>query len=359
MPAVRPFTVSVLLLASVLLLIPGCLERKETIRVDRDGAVRIRVEIEGDPGDFVSGDALPDEHTGWKTRDEFEADDDGKEKQHRIATQEFAAGRPLPDSYADPDDPQYGIALMFPTALEIERRPDGTYYHFKRVYEARAQARYTVHRELFKQIFKELDELAGKDPAELTDEQRTRLVEILRLLEALKRAEYVMAGAEALEDEWPQDYGLILRQALMDHFQRADTAQLVELLGQPDSPERNDAINTFGDELIAAARDVLRQELVKLRVPPHQVQLFFAAHDEEQARRAVTEDLEDETWEIRVEMPGEIVANNGTDRDETGVIWAFPGEVMYDRDHVLMVTSRVTRGAGRQAHPRDEAQDTD
>jgi hypothetical protein len=133
----------------------------------------------------------------------------------------------------------------------------------------------------------------------------------------------------------------------MDHFQRADAAQLVELLGQPDTPERNDAINTFGDELLVAARDVLRQELVELRVPPHQIELFFDAHDEEQARRAVTEDLNDETWEIRVEMPGEIVAHNGTDRDKTGVIWAFPGKVMYDRDHVLMVTSRVSRGAGR------------
>jgi hypothetical protein len=347
------------LLAVALLLIPGCLERKETIRVDRDGSVRIRVEIEGDPGDFVGGDALPDKHIGWKTQDEFETDDKGKETQHRIATRKFAAGQPLPDSYADPDDPQYGIALMFPTELEIERRPDGTYYYFKRVYEARAEARYSIHRELLKDIFKELEELTGKDPAELTDEERTRVVEILRLLEAFKRAEYVMTGAEALEEEWPQHYGLLLRQALMDHFQRADAAQLVELLGQPDTPERNDAINTFGDELLVAARDVLRQELVELRVPPHQIELFFDAHDEEQARRAVTEDLNDETWEIRVEMPGEIVAHNGTDRDETGVIWGFPGKVMHDRDHVLMVTSRVSRGAGRQARERGDVEDSD
>ena len=359
MSAVRLFSVPALLLAAVSLLIPGCLERKETVRVDRDGSVRIRVELEGDPGDFAAGDALPDKHTGWKTQDEFETDDDGKEKQHRIATRRFAAGQPLPESYADPDGPQYGIALMFPTTLEIERRSDGTYYHFKRVYEARAQARYSIHRELLKDIFKELEELTGKDPAELTDEERTRVVEILRLLEAFKRAEYVMAGAEALEDEWPQHYGLLLRQALMDHFQRADTAELVELLGQPDSPERNDSINIFGDELIVAARDVLQQELVELRVPPHQVELFFDAHDEERARRAVTEDLDDETWEIRVEMPGEIVAHNGTDRDKTGVIWGFPGKVMYDRDHMLMVTSRVTRGAGRQPSSRGEQEDGD
>jgi hypothetical protein len=359
MSTVRPFTAPGLLLAAGLLLTPGCLERKETIRVDRDGSVRIRVEVDGDPGDFAGGDALPDKHTGWKTQDEIETDDNGKEIKHRVATRRFSAGQPLPDSYADPDGPQYGIALMFPTTLEIERRPDGTYYHFKRVYEARAEARYEVYRELLKDVFKELGELAGKDPAELTDEQRTRLVEILRLLEALKRTEYVVAGAEALEDEWPQHYGLLLRQALMDHFQRADAAELAGLLGQPNTPERNDAINTFGDELIAAAREVLREELLELRVPRDQIELFFAAHDEEEARRAVTEDLEDETWEVRVEMPGEIVAHNGTDRDETGVIWGFPGKALYDRDHVLMVTSRVARGAGRQAYPRDDQEDDD
>jgi hypothetical protein len=343
----------------VLVLIPGCLERKETICVDRNGSVQIRVELEGDPGDFVTGDALPDKYSGWKTQDEVTTDEDGKEKQHRIDVRKFGAGQPLPDSFADPDGPQYGVALMFPTTLEIERRSDGTYYHFKRVYEARAEARYTVHRELFKQVFKELDELTGTDPAELTDEQRTRLVEILRLLEALKRAEYVMAGVEALGDEWPQDYGLRLRQALMDHFQQADTAELVELLGQPDTPERNDAINAYGEELIAAARDVLREELMELKVPRDEMELFFEAHDEEQARRAVTEDLDDETWEIRVEMPGEIVAHNATDAGATGVTWVFPAKVLHDRDHVLMVTSRVRRGAGREARPDNEREEDD
>jgi hypothetical protein len=351
--AIRPFASSPLLLAATALLMTGCLERKETIRVDRNGAVTMRVELEGDPGDFVGGDTLPDKYLGWKTEDQIETDDDGKEKQRRVATRRFAAGQPLPDTFADRDDPQYGIALMFPTTLEIERGRDGTYYHFKRVYEARSQARYEVHRELLKDVFKELDELAGTDPAELTDEQRTRLVEILRLIESLKRAEYVIAGAEALEDEWPQHYGLLLRKALMDHFQRADTSELVAWLGQPDSPERNDAVNSFGDELVAEARDVLRQELAELDVPARQVELFFEAHDEELARHAVTQDLDDETWEIRVEMPGEIIAHNATDVDKTGATWLFPAKALYDRDHVLMVTSRVGRGGERQARPQD------
>jgi hypothetical protein len=98
---------------------------------------------------------------------------------------------------------------------------------------------------------------------------------------------------------------------------------------------------------------VLHRELAELDVPPRQVGLFFQAHDEELARRAVTEDLDDETWEIRVEMPGEIVAHNAPNIDKAGVTWAFPAKALYDRDHVLMVTSRVARGGERPVRPSD------
>lgn len=336
-----------LLLVALSLLVTGCLEREETIRVDRDGSVEMRVELNGDPGDFVAGDALPTEATGWEVQDRIETDEDGDDTQHRIAARKFRPGQPLPDSYVDPDDPQYGIAVMFPTTLNIERRRDGTYYHFKRVYESRAQARYSIHQELLKNQLDALKQLGGKAPEELTEEERQRVISVLRTLEALKQAEYVAAGVAALEEEWPQDYGLLLRRVLLDHFASADVAQVVELLGQPQSPERNDAIDAFGTELIESVRDVLRRQMQELRVPAAQVELFFTAYDEEEARRAVTEDIEDEAWEVRMELPGEIVAHNGTSVDGRFVVWEFPGKAMFDRDHVLMASSRVKRGADR------------
>ena len=235
--------------------------------------------------------------------------------------------------------------------VEIERRPDGTFYHFKRVYEARAQARYQIHRELLEDAFKKLGELTDKGPAELTDQERNDLVDLLRTLETLKHAEYVAAGAAALEDAWPQDYGLLLRQALFDYFNSVDVSLLADLLAQPDTPQRNAAIDELGEEMLAGTRDALLGKLRELRVPRDQIELFLAAHDEEEARRAVTEDIADEHWSVRVEMPGEIVAHNGDDADEQGVEWKFPGKVMHDRDHVLMVTSRVPRGDRRARQP--------
>ncbi|MFQ5806430.1 MAG: hypothetical protein ACE5I3_08270 [Phycisphaerae bacterium] len=346
-------------LLAVVLLVSGCLERKETIRVARDGTVRMRVELKGDPGDFSTGDALPDQSTGWQVEEEIETDANGKEKQHRLATRRIPPGRPLPDSYADPDGPQYGIALMFPTMLEIERRRDGTYYHFKRVYEARAQARYNIYNELLKGQLDELKELSGKEPEELTDEERSKLVNVLRTLEALKHSEYVAAGIEALADEWPQHYGLLLRRALLDHFEKSDLGEVVALLGEPASPERNAAIDEFGSKLITGAREVLRRKMRELRVPRGQIELFFAARDEEEARRAVTEDIGDESWTVRVAMPGEVVAHNGTGIEGEFVVWEFPGKVMFDRDHVLMVSSRLRRGAGRRVEDSNKSEGRD
>ena len=198
------------------------------------------------------------------------------------------------------------------------------------------------------------------DPDELTPEQRARLIELLQMREAWKRVEYVTAGAAALEDTWPQHYGLLLRQALFDHFEGADIGRLVELLAQPDTPERNAAIEETGQAILAGARDALRRKMVELRVPRDQIELFFVAHDEEQDRRAVTEDIGDEGWVVVVQMPGEIVAHNGDVSESEGseVGWAFRGEALSDRDHVLMATSRVLRGSHR-ARPGERAAEED
>jgi hypothetical protein len=55
----------------------------------------------------------------------------------------------------------------------------------------------------------------------------------------------------------------------------------------------------------------------------------------------VTEDLNDERFTIRVEMPGQIVAHNGDNRAGNIVTWTFAGEFLHDRTIELLVTSRV------------------
>lgn len=333
--AVVPAALALLALAA-----PGCLERKETIRVHRTGAVDLEIEISGDPADFASGDALPEEAAGWTVKDETQTDDQGKQTQKRTARLSVPAGRPLPETFAEADSPAAATALRFPTEVRIEKRPEGTYCHFRRVYEPREGARYEYYTHLFQEsgAFKQIQ---GKDPAELTDDEREQLLRQLRVLEALKRCEFVRTAAAGLERPWPQHYELLLRRALLDHFEKADLGPVLELLRQPQSAERDAQVNRYGEELIEASRDALRHQLEELRVPRREIEAFFEAYDEEQARRAVTEDLGDERFRVRVELPGELIAHNADHVDGNVVEWEFGGKALMDREHVLMATSRI------------------
>lgn len=324
-------------------LLAGCLERKETIRVTRDGAVSMHVELEGDPGDFDAGDPLPEKDSPWRADETTEKDADGKERRIRHADRHFAAGHELPDAYVEERDERYATALRFPTVVEIERKSDGTYYHLKRSYQARQSARYNVIRELESQLFEEVKAFGGKDPAELSVEDRTKIVEALRKAESAKQVEFLQAGVSAMEKRWPQHYGLLVRSALLAQYEKTDAREIAELLARPQSEERDARINRFGERMLAEGRDAVRETLQKLDVPSREIEQFFAAVEVEERRRAVTEDIEDDRWEVRVELPGDLIASNATRIEDGVLIWSFGGRVILDRDHVLMATSFVGR----------------
>jgi hypothetical protein len=321
----------------------GCLERKETIRVARDGAVSMHVELSGDPGDFEAGDPLPEKNSAWRADETTEKDANGKESRIRHADRHFAAGQELPDAYADERDERHETALHFPTTVTIDRRPDGVYYHLKRTYQARQNARYNIIRELESQLFEEVKSFGGKDPSELSVEDRTKIVEALRKAESAKQVEFVIAGTTAMEKHWPQHYGLLARSALLAQYEKTDAREIAELLGRPESEERDARINRFGERLLSQGREAVHDTLRKLDVPSREIDQFFAAVDKEEQRRAVTEDIEDERWEVRVELPGDLIASNATRIEDGVVIWEFPGKAMFDRDQVLMATSFVGR----------------
>ena len=321
----------------------GCLERKETIRVSRDGATAVHVEFSGDRGDLEAGDPLPETDGPWRAAQTVEKDADGKERHVLRAERDFAAGRELPDCYVDERDERHETALRFPTSITVDKQPDGVYYHFKRTYQARQSARYNVAREMDPQLFEELKSVGGKDPSELSIEERTKIVEALRRMESSKQVEFLAAGVAAMEKRWPQHYGLLARSALLAQYERFDTREIAEWLAKPASEERDARINRFGEELLADGRNAVQETLRSLRIPRGEIDRFFAAMDQEQQRRTVTEDIEDDRWDVRVQLPGDLIASNATRIEDGVAIWEFPGRVLLDRDHVLLVTSFVQR----------------
>ena len=64
------------------------------------------------------------------------------------------------------------MATSFPTTVRIDRRPEGTYYHFRRVYRARPAARIEFLRRMIVET-DEIKELAFDEPAICLDGKRS------------------------------------------------------------------------------------------------------------------------------------------------------------------------------------------
>ncbi|MFO0837651.1 MAG: hypothetical protein U1D55_03930 [Phycisphaerae bacterium] len=336
----RPILLATMVTVSVL--VAGCLERKETIRVARDGAVDFELTYTGDPGDFTSGDAMPEEAGGWTIKDEIKQTEQKKTEKERQARLRVDAGKPLPASFATPGDRNRDTALAFPTEVKVEQRADGTYYHFHRVYKARENVRYDYLNREMKEDEK-LKEIAGKNAEELTPDERGAMVAALRRVEGRKRAEYIATALSEAHLRWPQDVGLRLRRGMIEHFDNADVAPVVELLGESSTDSRDAKINEYAQRLVDQSREKMHAVLEDSHAPAAEQATFFAAYEKAEAARAVTEDLGDEHWAIRVELPGRIVEHNADKLDEGAAVWEFPGEALMDRDVVLMATSRVER----------------
>lgn len=342
---------TVFLLAAIpLVLAPvaGCLERKETIEVRPSGALRIEMRIQGEPQDVFTGDQMPDLRTGWRVDDETVTKEDGKQEFRRVATLELPPGSPLPASFAPQDDANHETALQFPTEVRVERRADGTFYHFQRVYQPREQARFEYLKTALQEagVFKAAE---GKDLAELSADELGDLVRALRTIEASKHAQFVQLAVDEVGEKWPRHFELLMRSAVTRHFEESDVAPVVALLQQPGGEARDRQIDEYGRRLTSDARDVLRRTLMDLNAPKRQIEQFFAAYDVEQARRAVTEDLGDETFEVRVALPGKLIAHDGDLVEDGVVVWKFPGKALYDRPQTLTALSRVGPNAERAA----------
>lgn len=336
-------------LIAVLACIPlgACLERIETIDVAPDGSAVLKSVFKGDASEFAGPDALPGPGGPWRVSDE--ADKSDAKKMTRTAELRIGAGSAFPATYLQtPDDPRTTRVLNFPTTLTITPVPAsvvtggaaGTVYDFKRTYLHRADARYTLQRRLFEadDAFKDI---RGVDPVKLSEEQRVRLVRALAKIEGEKYLQFADAGVAALGKEWAQEPGLLVRQAVTDQIAGVDAAAVATLLGKPESEERDAAIGaavkSFGDGIRAA----VIERMTSLGVSKEQQSAFMAGAEAEADRRAVTEDLGDEQWEVRVTLPGAVVAHNGDRVEGRTVVWTFNGAYLMDRDQVIMATSRV------------------
>src|SRR5690606_9367588 len=167
----RPVTTSLAACCAVAALIAGCVERKERITVFDDGFVEIVIEATGDSFEELEGpDPLPAPFAGWLVEFGEREDERGNLLHLYTASRLFGPREPLPSNWALPSSAIASSAISFPTTVSVEQRRDGTWYHFRRVYEASSWAPLEALRR--RTLDGPLAALEDADPTALSPEQR-------------------------------------------------------------------------------------------------------------------------------------------------------------------------------------------
>ena len=329
----------VLLLAS-----SGCLKRKESITISRDGSAVIKLDFDGDRDDLEFGDAMPNANSGWDVTRSVEYQDDGEETHILKATQEFAPGQPLPACFASPDDPDADLYLRFPTTYRTETRDDGVYHYFHRVYPPRAWAIVQYWEEAL--INDHHEELSKKPMEELTPDERQMLFEAFAAVEAHKQIEH---AREAVQDAAPTlswEARLRARQALLDVYATTDLGAIAgRCIDAPDDESRGACFEEETAKLLGKAYHAYTDVLTSVAgFDPDQLASLDRAYQRSSRRYDLTGSLANHQFEISVSMPGRIVAHNGDrvadDRPPIRVEWKFDGKAFRDRPHELIMITR-------------------
>jgi len=316
----------------------GCLERIEKITIRSDRSAELVSTFKGDPADFEHGDALPRAGGPWAVKEARESSKgSGDDKLIRTATLTIPPGGMIPGTYAQAPADE-AVSLRFPTSLTVESRADGQYIHFARTYLAREDAPFTIAKRRFQEE-PELKRLADAEPASLTENDRRRLIEAFRQIEMEKELRYVRAGVAALNR--PQDVGLRIREAAVAAGNSFDPAKALALLAMPQSDERDRAIAELSGEFLLAITHALNIAIAAEKLTADEINAFSDAYEKARRIREVTEDLADERWEVRVKMPGRIVAHNADEVENDELVWTFDSAALMDAERELLATSVV------------------
>ncbi len=332
-------------LVMVALGLASCVEREERIVVRPDGLVDVVVTHRSESlEDLLDGDALPDANSGWETDLRIETDAQGDDLhvfEGRITTA-FGA---VPGSFVAPRAPDAETYLQFPSSITVERRRDGTWYHFRRSYQPRRWAELAALHE--SPAAKRVQDVGSID----SDGQPNidQLESLARALVDIQVERTLLFARRAIVDSVPsasQDGWLRARESLAKLGREIDARPVAEdlakAMGASDESKRMEAVKR-------ALKRLERQvdESIKLAVRTEcglggsETTAFLRTLARHRLESEVSEDLGDDAFKITVEMPGVVMGTNGTALGGGVVRWEFKGADLFDRPLELLVSSRV------------------
>ncbi len=323
----------------------GCVERKERISVRLEGTVLIEVSFSTESFNELysdDGDAVPSLAGGWLVEEAVEVDDGGEKEYHLRAEAIFPPEIDLPSNFASPGDSTPDVYLQFPTTVTIEDRDDGTYYHFRRVYQRRAWADLATRRRLL--LDEPLKEMEGRDLQDMSPQEQIKVLRAFVDFEAAKIMTFARNAYLEITPDGPQDDWLFVYEDLMRFKNEVDYGSLLSILAIPDREKRDKALQEEAERWEQSATDRLQAAIRTYgRYGGSQLKSFLQRYDWHKRYHEISEDLGDDSFEITVVMPGEIVASNADSTRARQATWKFDGTQIRDRDVELMVTSRLVQ----------------
>ncbi len=318
----------------------GCLERTETITVEPDGTVLIEAVFQtNNEGELYEGDAIPSDAGGWLV-DLKEVEENGKRRFYLRAEGEFGPQFELPENYAVPGDPDTQLYLQFPTTVEIEDRPDGVYYHFRRTYTARPWAHIEALREVL--LDEPTKKLKDKDDDDFTPADWKLIARSYTDFEAAKLLTFARSAYLQTTPDAPQDAWLDVLSAFRRLQGDLDLDAIAEVMQIDDEAEREEAIALEVKDWEEKSLGTLGASLREFcGYSGSRMKNFMRRYESRLKDYDVTRGLGDDAFTITVVMPGTIVGSNADDASSDRATWKFSGRRFRDRRVELMVTSRA------------------
>ncbi|MEM7166136.1 MAG: hypothetical protein AAF581_11770 [Planctomycetota bacterium] len=327
-----------LVAAGILLWGGGCLTRKEGLTVHEDGSITVVHEISGDAGDLNGGAAQLPLREPFAVRRFVREKSDGKKEHCAIAEATYRSAAAMPQTFAGDNAPYREASLHFTNHLSITEHDDGVHYVFVRRYIGRDWGRYAFDR---KRAFPEhVEKLLDQGPIEKLqpDEQRT----VLAAFADYERRKLHIWLERALDEVGNDDNRwrvLLQAGAAIDQFHKEQLVvdRLVTLLELP-SNELEKQADSLMQSWLQRAKNTATAGLSSMAARERFEERFaLYRHDFE-----VSEDLRDENFELRVQMPGTVVHSNGVTTGST-TQWQFSGQELCLGDRVLVVESVVAK----------------
>jgi len=106
--------------------------------------------------------------------------------------------------------------------------------------------------------------------------------------------------------------------------------------------ERDQEVERVALQVMDRARSAFSRSLRTVaKYDEEKIHRFDAAFDRAKRYYDITSQQAAHAFEIRVNMPGEVVAHNGEKVEDAEVVWEFDGNAFRDRSYELMVTSKL------------------